>query len=47
MTTEPGNNHMFFAYHIRSASLMFESALQEILDDQDISLEEFYVLRCD
>lgn len=47
MTIELGNSHMFLAYHIRSASLMFEAALREILNEKELSSEHFYILRCD
>lgn len=47
MMREPSNNHMFFAYHIRSAFLTCETALRDMLNGRDVSLEHFYVLRCD
>lgn len=47
MTLKIGNVHMFFAYHMRSASLKSESALREALNEWNLSLDHFYVLRCD
>lgn len=47
MTSGPSNSHMFFAYHIRSAFLIFESALSEILNEWDLLPEHFYILRSD
>lgn len=41
------NSHMFYAYHMRSAFLVFEQALREMLKDRDVTPESFYVLRCD
>ena len=47
MTLKPRNSDMFFAYHIRSAFLKSESVLQEVLAGWNLSLDHFYVLRCD
>lgn len=47
MTLGPSNSRMFFAYHIRSAFLTFESVLQEILNQWSFSLQHFYILRSD
>lgn len=47
MTLKPSNAHMFFAYHLRSASLKSETALREALNEWNLSLDHFYVLRCD
>lgn len=47
MTLKPRNSDMFFAYHIRSAYLTFEDVLRDMLSEREISLEHFYVLRCD
>lgn len=46
MTLDSSNHHMFFAYHIRSAFLKSESVLQEVLAGWNLSLDHFYVLRC-
>lgn len=47
MTLGPSNSHMFLAYHIRSAFLIFEAALSEILNEWDLLPEHFYILRSD
>lgn len=47
MGRELTNGHMFFAYHIRSAFLMNERALQDMLNERDVSTEHFYILQCD
>lgn len=47
MPRELSNSHMFFAYHMRSAHLTYETVLRDMLSDRDISLDYFYVLRCD
>jgi len=38
---------MFLAYHIRSSFLTCEMAFNEELMGLDISIDDFYVLRCD
>lgn len=41
------NSHMFYAYHIRSAFLVFEQALLKMLNERDLTLENFYIIQCD
>ena len=47
MKCELSNSHLFYAYHIRSAFLVFEQALRKLLNEMDVTLENFYILQCD
>jgi len=46
MTLEPSNSHVFFAYHLRSAGLIFEMALKDVLEKWNFGPQHFYILRC-
>ena len=47
MTHDLSNSRLFFAYHMRSAFLMCDLALRELLNEKDLKPEHFYVLQSD